>query len=95
MDNAAFEAAWDAWADTHVRPSLIVAGATPIGRAHRYLAPEAISGDAGAVEAWAVACARLSWRSILLCASRRSRVRLDSDGRESSRWHITSGGIES
>jgi len=90
-DDAAFEAAWNAWADEPVVPSIAVAAGGPFGREHRYFAPDEIRGDLSAMKGWATSCARLAWRPVVLTTSRRRSAWLDLDGIE-ARGLLSSGG---
>ena len=90
-DDAAFQAAWDAWADEPVEPSLAVRAGGERSQEHRYSVPSGLRDDLSAMTDWAAACARLAWRPVVLRASRRRSVWLDLDGIE-ARGLLGSGG---
>ena len=75
--DAAHQAAWDLWADEPIAPSIRI-DSEP--RRHLYLAPNGIWRELALVRAWAAACARIAWRSVVVEASRRHKLEINLDG---------------
>ena len=81
-DDAAFQAAWNTWADEPVAPSLSISAGGGWGQEHRYSVPDGLRDHLAAMTEWAAASARLAWRPVVLTTSRRRSLWLDSDGVE-------------
>lgn len=83
MEDNDHAAALVAYQAVPVRPLLVIEDAF-IGTWRRtfvYEAPEDVAtGDEDAARAWAADCARLTWRSAILMASRKSILAIDSQG---------------
>lgn len=75
-DRDGHRAAWDAWADEAVMPTLKVAHGAPV----RYAAPSRIRGDPDALLRWASDCVKIIWRPADLVLSRRRVIRFNSLG---------------